>query len=72
MTYIDMGDPKERAKAMASGLIWSAPQGAIIKALEEVAAGTIPPPTYIPPDFTALAREYGVEQADVPIGSGPA
>ena len=72
MTVINMDDPKERAKAMASGLIWSAPHGAIIKALEDVQAGHIAPPTYIPDEFIPLARQYGVEQADAPLGSGPA
>jgi hypothetical protein len=72
MTVIDMTDPKERAKAMASGLIWSAPLGAIKAALEDVAAGHIAPPTYIPAEYVPLAQQYGVEQAENDVESGPA
>lgn len=75
MTYIDLTDINERRKAVADGYIWSAPQGAIIAALKDIAAGRIDPPAVIPDQFANLARQYGVEPAAVgglQEGQGPA
>lgn len=75
MPTIDMSDPAERKTAVERGYIWSAPTGAIIAALRDIKAGAIPPPSFIPSEFEQLAREYGVEAAQMgglAQGSGPA
>lgn len=75
MVTIDMTDPEERRKAVEAGYIWSAPQGAIEAALEDIAAGRIAAPQYIPAEFKGLAAEYGVTAGSAPgfaEGSGPA
>lgn len=72
MTVIDMADPEQRAQAVASGLIWASPTGAIRQALQDVADGRIPAPTYIPAEYAPLARSYGVTQGETDPESGPA
>lgn len=75
MPTIDMSDLEERRIAVQRGYIWSAPRGAIIAALRDIKAGTIPAPSFIPREFEQLAREHGVEAAQVgglAQGSGPA
>lgn len=75
MSIIDLADPAERARAVADGLIWSAPEGAIVAALKDIAAGRIPPPAVIPSQWMGLARQYGVEPAKaggLMEGQGPA
>lgn len=72
---VDLTDPAERAKAVAGGYIWSAPHGAIVAALKDIAAGRIPPPDYIPSEFSSLALYLGVKPAatgGIAEGPGPA
>lgn len=68
MTVIDLMDPNERRKAVANGLIWNAPQDAVVHALRDIKAGLIPPPTFIPSEFRALAESMGVTAAEAPMG----
>jgi hypothetical protein len=70
LVRVDMRDPAERARAVEQGYIWSAPLGAIEAALEDVAAGRIPPPAFIPEEFADLAAEHGVTAAP-PIDGRP-
>lgn len=73
MVYIDLTDIEERRKAVASGLIWSAPDGAIEQALQDVAAGLIPPPGHVPSEWAARAEELGIPApGGMMPGSGPA
>lgn len=75
MTTLDLSNFETRVAAVEGGYIWSAPRGAIVKALEDIAAGRIAAPSYIPREFEGLAREHGVEPAAVgglAEGSGPA
>jgi hypothetical protein len=72
---IDLTDPAQRAQAVQQGYIWQSPQGAIVAALKDIAAGRIPPPDYIPTEFADLAAQYGVQAASaggISDGSGPA
>lgn len=75
MPVIDLGKFENRVQAVESGLIWSAPMGAIKAALEDIKAGRIAPPATIPQEYQGMAREYGVTEASAPglaEGTGPA
>lgn len=75
MPTLDLSDFATRATAVQRGYIWSAPTGAIVQALKDIAAGRIPTPGFIPAEFEQLAREHGVEAAQtggLDSGSGPA
>lgn len=73
MATIDLTDPEQRRKAVASGLIWSAPQGAVVAALRDMKAGTIPTPDYIPSEWRAIAESLGVTPSEPsPLGDEPA
>lgn len=75
MTTIDLSDPQARADAVRDGYIWSAPRGAVIAALKDIASGRIPPPSHVPQEYAELAAEYGVTVAmagGLAEGSGPA
>lgn len=75
MVTLDMSDPAVRKAAVEGGYIWSAPTGAIVAALEDIKAGRVAAPSFIPREFEQLAREHGVEVAltgGLSQGSGPA
>lgn len=75
MPILDLSNFETRVAAVEGGYIWSAPRGAIVAALEDIAAGRIAAPSFIPREWEGLAREHGVEPAStggLAQGSGPA
>lgn len=75
MPVYDLNNPEQRARAIAAGIIWSAPLGAQRAACEDIAAGRVPMPDYLPPKAKVMLAELGVEVPDgAPFtaeGSGP-
>lgn len=75
MSVIDLTDPAEMAKAIESGLIWSAPAGAQEAACRLIAEGKVPMPAYVSPEAERRIRELrGGDLPSGPLttGSGPA
>lgn len=50
MSTIDLTDPQQYAEAVASGVIWGAPKGDVLRAIDDINAGRLPRPDNIPSD----------------------
>lgn len=61
MPIMDMNDPQVRAEAIASGYIWSCPMDAQEKACDDIAAGKVPVPTYLPTQARTMLAERGMQ-----------
>ncbi len=55
---IDMDDPELRAAAVATGLTWSAPMGAQVAAVLDIATGPVPYPGYALPEWAVNTLDY--------------
>jgi hypothetical protein len=70
VSVIDLADDQTRYDAIASGLIWSAPQGAQDQACQDIASGAVPMPSYLPAQARArIAEIKGTTDAPVPANA---
>jgi hypothetical protein len=72
MAVTNLADPKVRAEAIASGLVWSGPAGAQEAACKDIASGRVPMPSY-PLPAQAMARIHelnGAPTFDDPTDEG--
>lgn len=60
---INMRELANRAEAVRLGYIWSAPIAAVEAAMEDIKAGRIDPPDYIPDEYASIAASYGIKAA---------
>jgi hypothetical protein len=67
MAIVDLSNSATRATYIANGAIWSAPGRAIGAAIEDINAGRVPVPAYIPDEYRPYikAGEVPVEQPAV-------
>lgn len=63
MSYLDVDDPEDRARAIALGAIWICSQRIQRLACEDIASGRVPVPDYMSDDardyINLLLREQG-------------
>lgn len=78
MAIIDLTDPTVRARAIASGLVWSGPGAAQEAACKDIVEGKVPVPQYLPAAIRAHLIDLGMDPAKLasgqPVsdGAGPA
>lgn len=81
MSILDLNDPVKRAEAIRTGLVWYAPDSIQLLAVQDLADGRVPMPSYPLPQWPA-ARLHEMTGGRLPadttndaapsLGSGPA